>query len=180
MSSVLAKKSITVNRSRACRARTLTFRVGYRVPDVAPPPCVATGHLTFGSLCSRYKITPEVIRRLERDSASLSADAVALAQCGVGKRDASANYLVAEFERRGVSRSRLDLLGRAPHFEFLETYSRIDIALDTFPVQRRHDHDRSDLARRAGRGLCRRHMGFAHQCHDSCAKDRWATGWPTT
>ena len=38
-----------------------TFRVGYPVPIVAAAPAGATGRITFGSLCSRYKITPQVL-----------------------------------------------------------------------------------------------------------------------
>jgi predicted O-linked N-acetylglucosamine transferase (SPINDLY family) len=47
--------------------------------------------------------------------------------------EAEREHLLREFELQGIERSRLELLGRAPHFEFLETYARIDIALDTFP-----------------------------------------------
>jgi hypothetical protein len=39
----------------------LAFSVLYPVPDVAPPPCLATGNLTFGSFGSQYKLTDEVI-----------------------------------------------------------------------------------------------------------------------
>jgi predicted O-linked N-acetylglucosamine transferase (SPINDLY family) len=42
-------------------------------------------------------------------------------------------YLIKQFERHGVDRSRVELVGRAEHFQFIETYGRIDIALDTFP-----------------------------------------------
>ena len=63
----------------------LTFRVGYRVPDVAPPPCATARHLTFGSLCSRYKISPDVIGAWSEILPPLSGDAFALAKCGAGK-----------------------------------------------------------------------------------------------
>ncbi|MDA1014943.1 MAG: hypothetical protein O3A00_10905, partial [Planctomycetota bacterium] len=38
-----------------------------------------------------------------------------------------------DFESHGVSRNRVELLAGCPHREFLETYHRIDIALDPFP-----------------------------------------------
>ena len=39
----------------------LAFNVLYPVPDVTPPPVLATGSLTFGCFCSQYKITDETI-----------------------------------------------------------------------------------------------------------------------
>jgi predicted O-linked N-acetylglucosamine transferase (SPINDLY family) len=41
--------------------------------------------------------------------------------------------LIGAFAYGGISPDRLRLLGPAAHYEFLETYSEIDIALDTFP-----------------------------------------------
>jgi hypothetical protein len=39
----------------------LTFAITYPVPPVTPPPCLSTRALTFGSLASQYKITPQVL-----------------------------------------------------------------------------------------------------------------------
>ena len=39
----------------------LAFWLFYAVPDVAPPPCVEAGHLTFGCLSSAYKLTDPTI-----------------------------------------------------------------------------------------------------------------------
>jgi predicted O-linked N-acetylglucosamine transferase (SPINDLY family) len=110
----------------------LTFDVGYRVPDVAPSPCLPAGHLTFGSLCSRYKITPEVIRAWS-EILEQCADARLLLRNADLDNTLEQDYLLAQFERYGVDRSRIELVGRAEHYQFIETYSRIDIALDTFP-----------------------------------------------
>jgi protein O-GlcNAc transferase len=110
----------------------LTFDVGYRVPPVAPPPCVSSGRITFGSLCSRYKITPDVIRSWS-EILRQCPDARLLLRNADLDSEVERDYLLAQFERQGVDRSRVELLGRAEHFEFIETYSRIDIALDTFP-----------------------------------------------
>jgi predicted O-linked N-acetylglucosamine transferase (SPINDLY family) len=110
----------------------LTFDVGYRVPDVAPSPCIADGHLTFGSLCSRYKITPAVIRTWSEILARCP-DARLLLRNADLDNEMEQHYLLAQFEQHGVDRARIELVGRAEHFQFIETYSRIDIALDTFP-----------------------------------------------
>ena len=39
----------------------LTFEVNYPVPDVAPPPCLANGRITFGCLAPQYKISTQVV-----------------------------------------------------------------------------------------------------------------------
>jgi predicted O-linked N-acetylglucosamine transferase (SPINDLY family) len=110
----------------------LTFQVGYHVPEVTPTPCLANGHVTFGSLCSRYKITPHVIRAWSEILRHSGGARLLLRNAGL-EDEAEQEYLLCEFERHGIKREQLDLLGRTPHFQFLETYSRIDIALDTFP-----------------------------------------------
>jgi len=110
----------------------LTFDVGYAVPEVSPPPCAAAGRLTFGSLCSRYKITPEVVRAWS-EILECCPNARLLLRNADLDNQREQDYLQAQFALSGVDRSRIELVGRAEHFQFLETYSRIDIALDTFP-----------------------------------------------
>lgn len=110
----------------------LTFDVGYKVPNITPPPCLATGHLTFGSLCSRYKLTPDVIgawaQILHR-----SPTARLLLRNGGLESAIERDHLLRQFQQHKIDPMRLTFLGRAPHLEFLETYSQIDIVLDTFP-----------------------------------------------
>jgi predicted O-linked N-acetylglucosamine transferase (SPINDLY family) len=110
----------------------LTFDVGYRVPEVSPLPFAADGRLTFGSLCSRYKITPEVIRAWS-EILKRCPDAELLLRNADLDNEPEQDYLLSQFEQHGIDRSRVDLVGPADHFEFIKTYSYIDIALDTFP-----------------------------------------------
>jgi predicted O-linked N-acetylglucosamine transferase (SPINDLY family) len=51
---------------------------------------------------------------------------------GMGKAS-NRKYLLSQFEKKGINPERLSIEGPADHFEFLETYNRIDIALDAFP-----------------------------------------------
>jgi predicted O-linked N-acetylglucosamine transferase (SPINDLY family) len=44
----------------------LAFDVLYPVPDVAPPPVLRTGRLTFGSFASTHKITDQVVSAWSR------------------------------------------------------------------------------------------------------------------
>ena len=43
------------------------------------------------------------------------------------------DHLRARFTNLGIADERIDLEGGAAHFDFLRSYDRIDIALDTFP-----------------------------------------------
>ena len=110
----------------------LTFEVAYTVPDVAPPPCLESGYLTFGSLASQYKITPQV-------AAAWAAILKACPDCRLVLKNSAlgslANRLYVQriFADLGVAADRLDLEGPSEHFEFLRKYDQIDLALDTFP-----------------------------------------------
>ena len=110
----------------------LTFDVGYPVPEVAPSPAARNGYITFGSLCSRYKFTPEVLDAWSEILNRCRAAHLLLRNGGL-ESPSEREHLLQQFTSRGVDLSRIELLGRAAHYEFLETYSRIDIALDTFP-----------------------------------------------
>jgi predicted O-linked N-acetylglucosamine transferase (SPINDLY family) len=43
------------------------------------------------------------------------------------------DHLLARFASRGIARERIAIEGGAPHVDFLKSYDRIDVALDTFP-----------------------------------------------
>jgi len=110
----------------------LTFEVNYPVPEVAPPPCRELGYITFGSLSSLYKITPEVMQ-------AWAAILRACPNCRLLLKNSSLDsarnrdFVLAGFAKLGVEAGRLILEGRSGHFEFLKKYDEVDIALDTFP-----------------------------------------------
>jgi protein O-GlcNAc transferase len=110
----------------------LAFSVLYPVPDVAPPPCLATGNLTFGSFGSQYKLTDEVIgawatilRRAPGSRLLLKNRALADASNQAALR--------RRFRCHNIPAERVLLDGPDEHWQFLAAYARIDIALDTFP-----------------------------------------------
>jgi protein O-GlcNAc transferase len=107
----------------------LTFDVTYTVPDVTDSPYLTTGAVTFGCLAPLYKITPraiaawsQILRESPQSSLILRGSAL--------KSEGARRYVVEAF---GPLAGRVRLNGPANHFEFLETYNQIDIALDTFP-----------------------------------------------
>ena len=99
---------------------------------MAPPPCLTTGNLTFGSFGSQYKLTDEVI----------GAWATILRRAP-GSRLLPKNRALADASNRAALRRRFRchdipaervlLDGPDEHRQFLAAYARIDIALDTFP-----------------------------------------------
>jgi protein O-GlcNAc transferase len=111
----------------------LAFEVFHDVPDVVPPPCSTNlGRLTFGALASAYKLndlTLDIWARIVRASpgSRLLIRASTLAE------PSNRDHLRARLADRGIARERVDLEGGAAHFDFLQSYDRIDIALDTFP-----------------------------------------------
>lgn len=110
----------------------LTYEVTYPVPDVAPPPCLRGGGITFGCLAPQYKITPPTLDAWGRILRGAPASRLVLKSRFLG-RPGNAEYIREEFARRGVAADRLDLSGPAEHFEFLRAYDAVDVALDTFP-----------------------------------------------
>ena len=110
----------------------LSFDVRYPVPDVAPPPCLRNGHLTFGCLGSSYKLTDTTIEAWSRILLATPDTQLLLKNSRLD--DASSrSALLARFATHGIAEHRLELDGAEEHFDFLRAYDRIDIALDTFP-----------------------------------------------
>lgn len=117
---------------RRVRHSYLTFDIFYGVPDAASPPCLANGHITFGSLVSAYKITDAVIAAWSRILLGVPGARLLLRNRALD-RDCNRAELAARFAARGIEAERLTLEGGAEHDAFLRTYDRIDIVLDAFP-----------------------------------------------
>ena len=101
-------------------------------PDVAPPPCLERGHITFGSFNNLSKVTGEVIRLWA---------AVLNAVPGSRMVIKWQNFLAPSecrrirhaFAAEGIDEARLDLRPASRHPDMLAQYADVDIALDTFP-----------------------------------------------
>lgn len=110
----------------------LTFEVGYRVPDVTPPPCTTRGYLTFGCLAPQYKITPRVVEAWSRILGASPTSRMVLKNT-ILEQPAARDFVRDLFARFSIDAGRLDLDGPAEHYDFLQRYADIDLALDTFP-----------------------------------------------
>jgi protein O-GlcNAc transferase len=110
----------------------LAFAILYPVPEVAPPPCVETGRFTYGCLASPYKLDDMSVASYARILHGAPGSRLLLRNKLLGEASNRA-WLLGRFGRYGISAERLLLEGGAEHFEFLRTYDRVDVVLDTFP-----------------------------------------------
>lgn len=127
-----AEEAYYTERIRRVPGTCLAFQVNYPVPDVTEPPCVSNRRITFGSLASQIKITSEVVAAWSRILLKSHESCLILKNGVLGSAECR-EFLHKSFEAKGVARNRVQLFGPSAHFEFLQTYSQIDIALDTFP-----------------------------------------------
>ena len=110
----------------------LTFEVTYPVPEVALPPCLSRGHITFGCLAPQYKITTQVVEAWSRILRESPGSRLILKNRALGS-PAGRDFVAELFRRFRIENDRVELDGPAEHYSFLGKYAEIDIALDTFP-----------------------------------------------
>jgi predicted O-linked N-acetylglucosamine transferase (SPINDLY family) len=102
------------------------------VPEVAPPPVLTQGRITFGSFNRIEKLAEPVIKAW---AAILMAvpDSRLLLKAGTLENEGVRDELRHRFTTCGVDGERLQLQGPSSHPEMLAQYGEIDIALDPFP-----------------------------------------------
>jgi predicted O-linked N-acetylglucosamine transferase (SPINDLY family) len=110
----------------------LCFEVTYPTPDVGPAPSLARGHVTFGCLAPQYKITDEAYDSWSRILRAAPSSRLVLRNAGLAAADVR-RFVLDRLARRGVAPERVELLGPAEHYAFLETYGAVDLSLDSFP-----------------------------------------------
>ncbi|HTI79443.1 MAG TPA: hypothetical protein VL614_03225, partial [Acetobacteraceae bacterium] len=110
----------------------LAFEVRYKVPEVVAPPCADDGFVTFGCLASNYKLTDATIEAWARILCAVPSARMLLKNSRLGD-GSNRDDLMRRFSRLGIEPGRLALEGPEEHFDFLQAYGRIDVALDPFP-----------------------------------------------
>jgi len=102
-------------------------------PSVQPAPVEKNGFITFGSFNNLAKINEAVVRLWSELMNAVQGSRLLIKNPSLTD-SATAERYFALFEKYGISADRIDLMGLAPTLEeHLNTYSLIDIALDTFP-----------------------------------------------
>ncbi|HEY3275872.1 MAG TPA: hypothetical protein VGJ94_04570, partial [Syntrophorhabdaceae bacterium] len=110
--------------------------VCYEPPPYAPPvsglPALTRHYVTFGCFNLLCKISEQVIDVWAEILTRLPGSRLLLKTKELSCKSTGERYL-SLFSQRGIDSGRIELLGRTPHREHMESYGRVDIALDTFP-----------------------------------------------
>ncbi len=102
-------------------------------PDVCPPPIATTGHVTFGSFNNFPKISPFILSVWQTILHALPDSRFIVKAKSFSDHSVKTHFMDL-LRRGGIDEQRVELLSWTPsRREHLELYSRIDIALDTFP-----------------------------------------------
>ena len=100
--------------------------------QVAPPPCLRTGHLTLGCFNNTGKFNDGVFDLWARVLAALPQAQLVLKWRTLAD-EGLCQSLRAAFAQRGIAPQRLTLRPASFHADVLQEYADIDIALDPFP-----------------------------------------------
>lgn len=111
----------------------LTYAPAENSPDIAQPPQITNGRVTFGSFNNATKITPTTAALWSRVLRALP-DAHLVLKAHLLEQADTRHYVLRLFAQNGVRASRVTLLpffdATADHLNF---YNTIDIALDPYP-----------------------------------------------
>ena len=110
----------------------LSFEVHYPVPEIDPTPGREGSAVSFGCLAPMYKITTQAVAAWGEILRRTPGSTLLLKNTALGTED-NREFVARRFAEQGIPAKRLRLEGPAEHYEFLQTYGRIDVALDTFP-----------------------------------------------
>ncbi len=110
----------------------LCFTPSPSSPDVAPPPVIRNGHITFGCFQNILKINDGVLAAWARILAALP-DARLRMQCRELGYPSSRELFKARMRAQGINDAQVALYGRVERHAYLAAYDDIDIVLDTFP-----------------------------------------------
>jgi len=106
------------------------FRPPASMPEPGPLPALRSGRITFGSLNSMLKLTPQMIALWSRLILSVPGSRLLIAAVPEGEARAR---LSAEFARHGVPVQTLAFHAPMELERFWALHAEIDIALDAFP-----------------------------------------------
>jgi predicted O-linked N-acetylglucosamine transferase (SPINDLY family) len=127
-------------KSQSCYTETLAYLpdgfVCYKPPDYAPPVTTLPAHwkryVTFGSFNNNCKVNSFIMELWAQILKATDNSRLLLRFKGGDDRDVAEHYF-RQFERLGISRERVAILGWKNPVEHLRMYGEVDIALDTYP-----------------------------------------------
>ena len=102
-------------------------------PDVAAPPCLSRGQITFGCFNTPAKITDSILTLWGQILVAVPSARLCLKGAGLDNPTLRARY-TSHFARAGVGPGRVEFLPRTAEARtHLACYHGVDIALDTAP-----------------------------------------------
>jgi predicted O-linked N-acetylglucosamine transferase (SPINDLY family) len=101
-------------------------------PKIGPSPFISTGHITFGSFNNFAKINPTVFELWAKVMDQLPDSRLILKGKSFHSKS-TCQYVRDMFTQRGIAAERITLQSLVPSPKHLESYSLVDIGLDTFP-----------------------------------------------
>ena len=107
------------------------YRAPEYMPEVGPLPVVAAGHVTFGSFNGFMKVNEGVIDVWAKLLNTVPGSRLLVITVALGQTQAR---LRAAFAERGVDAGRLELHPKVSVDDYLALRNRVDIALDSFPM----------------------------------------------
>lgn len=110
----------------------LCFSAPDAAPDVAAPPCVSRGFITFGSFQKLPKISDETLAVWGEVLGALPDSRLRL-QCGGLDDENNREALTERALANGIAPERLDLYPTESRERYLASHADVDIILDTFP-----------------------------------------------
>jgi predicted O-linked N-acetylglucosamine transferase (SPINDLY family) len=102
------------------------------MPDVAPLPASANGHITFGYFGRTVRLNDNVLAIWTRILHAVPGSRLMLNSAPFGE-PAGRRQMFARFAALGIQPERLDLVHTSPQPHTWAAYGQIDIALDPFP-----------------------------------------------
>ena len=110
----------------------ICYQAPHYAPTVRALPALDNGYVTFGCLNNPAKINSRLIQEWARLMDGIPESRLLLKGAQYGDPD-FCQALHERFEHQGIARERVLLEGPENHIAFLDTYNRIDIALDPWP-----------------------------------------------
>lgn len=110
----------------------ICFTPAEYVPEIGNPPALANGHITLGCFNNPNKINQVVLAEWAKIMHALPNSRLLLKGMQYNSEDLC-QQVREVMAAQGIEAERLLIEGPSPHRELLQTYNRIDIALDPWP-----------------------------------------------
>jgi predicted O-linked N-acetylglucosamine transferase (SPINDLY family) len=100
-------------------------------PEVNILPALNSGHITFGSFNAFAKVTPQLVETWCRLLLAMPDSCLLIL---VGEATGASRWASEIFASHGIAASRYQFVARCPRDKYFRLYHRVDVALDTFPM----------------------------------------------